>query len=314
MSGLPPRRDVNANDTEFEGYTPTPDGPPANTDYWQFVTTNYFEAMKIPLIAGRAFGPQDGPEAGPVVIVNETLARLYYPNSDPIGRRLRPPFNDNPWFTIIGVVKDVKQGGLEEPTGTELYFHYPQTAGTPLGVPFQMNVVLRTGTDPRTLMSAVRREMSALDASLPLAQMGTMDDVLHASIARPRFLTLLLGVFAAIALALAAVGTYGVMSYSVAERRQEIGIRMALGAQASGVLGMVLAQGVVIAGIGLGLGIAGAYALSRTMASLLYGVDERDLLTFLAAPLVLALVAVIACWIPAWRATRVDPARVLRQE
>jgi putative ABC transport system permease protein len=125
---------------------------------------------------------------------------------------------------------------------------------------------------------------------------------------------MLLGVFAAIALALAAVGTYGVMSYSVAERRQEIGIRMALGAQASGVLGMVLAQGIVIAAIGLGLGIGGAYALSRTMSSLLYGVDARDLLTFLAAPFVLALVAVVACWIPAWRATRVDPAKVLRQE
>ena len=314
MSGQPPRRDVNANDTEFEGYTPTPDGPPANTDYWQFVTSDYFETMRIPLIAGRVFGPQDGPDAGPVVIVNETLARLYYPDTDPIGRRLRPPYNDNPWFTIVGVVGDVKQGGLEASTGTELYFHYPQAAGTPLGVPFQMNIVLRTTPDPSSLMPAVRRAMTELDATLPLAQMGTMDRVLHASIARPRFLTMLLGIFATIALLLAAVGTYGVMSYSVAERRREIGIRMALGARASGVLVMVLAQGVVVAAIGLALGTAGAYGLSRTLGSLLYGVTPRDLLTFLTAPLVLGAVAVVACWIPAWRATRVDPARVLRQE
>jgi putative ABC transport system permease protein len=314
MSGLPPRRDVNANDTEFEGYVPTEDGPAQNTDYWQFVTTDYFETMQIPLVSGRTFGPQDGPEATPVVIINETLARVFYPNTDPVGRRLRPPFGDNPWFTIVGVAKDVKQGGLEENTGTEVYFHYPQAAFLPLGVPFQMNFVLRTTPAPHTLMTGVRREMAALDASLPLAQMSTFDDVLHASVAQPRFLTLLLGIFAAIALALAAVGTYGVMSYSVVERRQEIGIRMALGAQAGGVLRMVLGQGVLVAGIGLALGIAGSFAMSRMLSSLLFGVSARDLVTFMFAPAVLAVVALLACYLPAWRATRVDPVRVLRQE
>ncbi|MGH7573834.1 MAG: ABC transporter permease [Longimicrobiales bacterium] len=314
MSGLPPRREVNANDTEFEGYTPTEDGPRNNTDYWQFVTTNYFETMRIPLLAGRVFGPQDGAEAGPVVIVNETLAKLYYPDSDPIGRRLRPPFGDNPWYAIIGVVKDVKQGGLQERTGTEVYFHYPQMPGVPVFAPQTMNVVLRTGTTPALLAPVVRREMAALEESLPLANMRGMDRVLHASIAQPRFLTQLLGSFAAIALTLAAIGTYGLMSYSVAERRQEIGIRMALGADAGGVLTMVLTQGAAIAGLGLALGIAGAFAASRTLASLLYGVGARDLTTFLLAPAVLAAVALVACWVPAWRATRVDPARVLRQE
>jgi putative ABC transport system permease protein len=313
MSGLPPRRDVNANDTQFEGITPTPDGPAQNTDYWQFVTTNYLETMKIPVVAGRGFEAADGPGSGPYVLVNETLVRVFYPGVDPIGRRIRPPFGDNPWFTIIGVIKDVKQGGLSENTGTEVYFHYPQTP-LALGKPRQMNVVVRTAGPPAALMPAVRREMAALDASLPLAEMNTMDGVLHASIAQPRFLTLLLGIFAAIALSLAAVGTYGVMSYSVAERRQEIGIRMALGAEASGVLKMVLGQGVLIAGIGLTLGIAGAFATSRLLSTLLFGVGTRDLVTFFFAPSVLALVALFACWIPAYRATHVDPARVLRQE
>jgi predicted permease len=314
MSGLPPRRNVNANDTEFEGITPTAEGPAPNTDYWQFVTTDYFDTMKIPLVAGRAFGVQDGPEAGPVVMINETLARVFYPDTDPVGRRLRPPFGDNPWYTIIGIVKDVKQGGLEENTGTEVYFHYPQTVATPLGVPRQMNLVLRAMLPPQTLMPSVRREMAALDATLPLAEMNTMDGVLHASVAQPRFLTLLLGIFAAVALALAAVGTYGVMSYSVAERRQEIGIRMALGAEAGGVMRMMLGQGFVVAGLGLALGIAGALALSRVLSTLLFGVSARDLTTFLFAPTVLALVALVACYIPAFRATRVDPAKVLRQE
>jgi putative ABC transport system permease protein len=313
MSGLPPRRDVNANDTQFEGITPTPDGPAMNTDYWQFVTTDYLATMKIPLVAGRGFGPQDGPDATPVVMVNEQLVRVFYPDTDPIGRRLRPPFGENfPWFTIIGVVKDVKQGGLEESTGTEVYFHYPQVAATPLGIPRQMNVVVRAASTTSALMAPVRREISALDVSLPVAEFRTMDHVLHASVAQPRFLTLLLGIFAAIALTLAAVGTYGVMSYSVAERRQEIGIRMALGAEAGGVLRMVLGQGATVAGVGLLLGIASALAVSRLMTTLLFGISARDLATFLIAPAVLAIVAVVACWIPAWRATRVDPVRVLR--
>lgn len=313
MSGLPPLRDVDANDTEFEGIAPTPDGPPQNTDYWQFVTTTYLETMRIPVVAGRGFGAQDGPASGQYVLVNETLARIYYPSADPIGRRIRRPFGDNPWFTIIGVVEDVKQGGLSEDTGTEVYFHYPQVPLT-LGRPRQMNVVVRTAVQPSALVPAVRREMAALDASLPLAELNTMDGVLHASIAQPRFLTMVLGIFATIALALAAVGTYGVMAYSVTERRQEIGIRMALGAEAAGVLKMVLAQGMIIAGIGLALGIAGALATSRLLSTLLFGVSTHDLVAFLLAPTLLAGVALLACWIPAFRATRVDPARVLRQE
>jgi putative ABC transport system permease protein len=313
MSGLPPRRDVNANDTEFEGLTPTPDGPAFNTDYWQFVTRDYLRTMDIPLRDGRLFTYAD--EGGaPVILINERLAEVFYPDMNPIGRRLRPPGDDVPWLTIVGVVKDVKQGGLEEPTGTEIYFLYPQVARQVGFAPRTMNIVLRAAGDPDLLTNAARSEVRSLDPQLPVANMASMKDVLYQSVARPRFITLLLAVFAGVALALAAIGTYGVMAYSVAQRRQEIGIRMALGAQASTVLGMVLGQGLAVAGLGLALGVAGALALTRLMSALLFNVSATDTFAFLTAPLLLALVALTACYIPARRATRVDPAMVLKQE
>jgi len=315
MSGLPPRRDVNANDMEFEGYNFQPGTGMAvpNADYWQFATTDYLATMGIPIVAGRDFNPSDGPESPPVVLINETLARVFYPGQDPLGRRLRPCCGDEvPWFTIVGIVKDVKQGGLEQPTGTEVYFNFAQVRG--LFTPRTMNVVMRVDGDPLTALQAVRREITALDATLPLADPRTMEGVLHMSVSRPRFLTLLLGIFAAVALALAAVGTYGVMSYAVTERNQEIGIRMALGARAGSVLGMVLSQGMIVAVIGLALGIGGALALSRFLSTMLYGIGIRDTIAFITAPLVLGLVATAACTIPALRATRIDPARILRQE
>jgi putative ABC transport system permease protein len=247
-------------------------------------------------------------------VINETLARVFYPDVDPIGRRLRPGFGGPPWFTIVGIAKDVKQGGLDESTGTEMYIHMPQ-AGAALGfVPRQMNVVVRTAGDPMLLAGAARAAVAGHDPSLPVSELRPMDEVLSTSVARPRFLALLLFTFAAVALTLAAVGTYGVMAYSVAERRQEIGIRMALGAQGPMVLRMVLAQGAAVAGVGALIGVGGAYALTQYMQSLLFGISPTDVMTFLAAPAMLAAVALIACFIPAWRATRVDPVRVLRQE
>ena len=311
MSGLPPRRDVDANDTEFEGLVRTQDGPAHNTDYWQFATRDYLNTMGIALVAGRGFEPAD--EAGaPVVLINERLAEVFYPGENPLGRRVRPPGDDIPWFTIIGVVRDVKQGGVAEETGTELYFFYPQVARAQGFAPRTMNVVVRTAGDPTHLASAVRAEIRGVDPTLPVANLATMNDVLHDAVARPRFLTLLLGIFAVVALALAAIGTYGVMAYSVEERRQEIGIRMALGARASSVLGMVLRQGLTVAAVGLALGVAGAAGLSRLLRSLLYEVSATDAATFVAAPALLAAVALLACLIPARRATRVDPARVLK--
>jgi predicted permease len=313
MNGMPPRRDVNANDTEFEGFTQTPEGPAHNVDYYQFVTRDYLDAMEIPLVAGRGFTGADEAQGAATVLVNERLVRTFYPDIDPIGRRLRPSGDGIPFLTIVGVVKDVKQGGLEEETGTEIYFLFPQVGQ--LGfAPRTMNVVVRTAGDPLALASAVRNEVRQVDASLPVANLTSMEDVLSTSLARPRFLTLLLGIFAAVALALAAIGTYGVMAYSVAERRQEIGIRMALGAQASSVLGMVLRQGVVTAAIGIGIGIVGALALSSMLQSMLFNVGPNDPMAFVTAPLALAMVALLASYIPALRATRVDPARVLKED
>ena len=313
MSGLPPRRDVNANDTEFESYTPGPDDPAENVDYYQFVTRDYLDAMQIPVVAGRGFdGSDEAPDAA-TVLVNQRLARTFFPDRDPIGQRLQPSGDGIPWLTIVGVVQDVKQGGLEEETGTEIYFLYPQVAR--LGfAPRTMNMVVRSAGDPLAIASVVRNEIRQVDASLPVANLTTMEEVLSGSLARPRFLTLLLGVFAGVALALAAIGTYGVMSYSVAERRQEIGIRMALGAQARSVQGMVLRQGFVTAAIGIAIGIVGAYVLSSMLQTMLFNVSTKDPMAFVSAPLALAIVALLACYIPALRATRVDPARVLKEE
>ena len=313
MAGLPPRRDVNANDMQFEGIPQTADGPIQNADYWQFVTLDYLPTMEIPLITGRGFNATDI-GGTPTVLVNEKLVKTFYPNVNPIGRRLRPGFGNPPWFTIVGVVKDVKQGGIDEETGTEVYFLYPQV-GAALGfAPQTMNVVMRASGDPLSLASAARAAVQQTDPTLPVANLASMEDVIYGSMARPRFLTLLLAIFAGVALALAAIGTYGVMAYSVAERRQEIGIRMALGAEAGTVLRMVLLQGFAVAALGLGIGIAGALGLTKFMQTMLFNVSTTDPLAFLSAPAILALVALLACYIPARRATRVDPARVLKQD
>jgi putative ABC transport system permease protein len=314
MSGMPPRRDVNANDTQFEGLEQTEDGPAHNVDYYQNITTDYLATMQIPIRSGRGFEPAD--EGGaPVILVNERLARVFYPDTDPLGRRMRPCCGDDvPWFTIVGVVADVKQGGLDEPTGTEMYFLYPQIGGATGFTPRTMNVVVRTSRPPMTLAADVRGIVREHDAALPIANLSSMDDVLYASVARPRFITLLLAVFAGVALALAAIGTYGVMAYTVAQRRQEIGIRMALGAESASVLRMVLSQGLGIAAVGLVLGVAGAFALTKLLSSLLFNVSATDPAAFLSGPVVLALVATLACLVPAYRATRVHPASVLKQE
>jgi predicted lysophospholipase L1 biosynthesis ABC-type transport system permease subunit len=255
-----------------------------------------------------------------VALVNETLARLFYPGESPIGRRIRSCCGDQvPWLEIVGVVEDVKQAGLDEPAGTELYFHLAQAASTAFVaatgfVPRSLWVVARTAGRPSTLAASAREAVWRLDCSLPLASLRSMDEALAGSTARPRFLTLLLGVFAALALTLAAVGTYGVMSYTVAQRQRELGIRIAIGAERGTVLALVLRQGLVLAGAGLALGIAGAWALTGLLESLLFQVRSRDVGTFVVVPLLLTGVALLACWIPAMRATRVEPVTVLREE
>ncbi len=312
MSGLPPRRNVNANDTEFEGVERTQDGPAHNVDYYQYVTSDYFDVMEIPIVEGRAFNSSDEISELPVAVVNERLVRTFYDGQSPIGRRIRP--SGGPWLEIIGVVRDVKQGGLEEETGTELYFNYVQVGLLAGGGPRSMNVAIRTRGEPTGLASAARAEVLRLDDTLPLANLQSMEANMAGSLARPRFLTLLLGVFAGLALTLAAVGTYGVVSYFVAERNREIGIRMAMGAQPSAVLGLVLRHGGSLAIGGLVVGVLGAYSLSRLMQSLVFEVTTTDFATYALAPGILGAVALVACWLPARRAIRVDPAVVLRDD
>ena len=312
MSGLPPIRRINANTMEFEGIAPTPDGPPSEMDYWQFVMDDYFSTMRIPLVDGRLFSTLDAEGALPVVLVNETAAALYWPDGA-VGRRLRPCCGDSqPWLTVVGVVGDVKQGGMDQETGTELYFFVPQLASAFRNVPRTMNVVLRTSVPPESLAGQVRQVVASLDPSLPLADVQTMATAVSRSMARPRFLTLLLGAFGAIALALAAVGIYGVMSVFVAGRSREMGIRIALGAASGSVMALVLGQGLKIAATGLVVGVAGALAVNRLVGSLLFGIGALDAATYAGVLGLLAVVAALACLVPARRATRVDPMVVLK--
>jgi putative ABC transport system permease protein len=314
MQGLPPFRQVNANDTEFEGYTQVPGGPPSNVDYYQSATAGYFETMGIPIKEGRSFEPSDAVGA-PVMIVNEALVKLHYPKGSAIGRRIRPSFGPNtPWFTVIGVAKDVKQGGLDAKVGTELYLPYeamPRLLGfAPLG----MNMVLKSSRPLEALAPAIRKAVAEMDPALPIVQLRTMEDVVGASVTRQRFLSLLLGIFAIVALTLAAIGTYGILSYMVTERQREIGIRMALGAGSGQVVGLVMRQGLSIAVLGIGLGVLGAMWLSRVTSTLLYGVSPSDPATYATVAGVIALVAVTACLIPTRRATRVDPLEAIRAD
>ncbi len=315
MSGLPPMRPLNANDTQFEGIEQTQNSPPQNVDFYQTVTTTYLETMQIEIVEGRGFTASDDAGGVPVVLVNESLARRFYPGESAIGRRVNPSGigADTPFLEIVGVVADVKQAGLDVPAGTELYFHYTQSSLLG-GVPQTMNFVVATSGDPTSLAAAARNAAASIDRSLPVAGLQPMTDVVGDAVARARFLTTLLAVFAGLALVLAAVGTYGVMSYAVAQRARELGIRMAMGAPAGGVQRMVLGQGLRMAAVGLVIGLAGAWGLTGMLESMLFNIDARDLTTFVAGPILLALVAIVACWIPARRATRVDPVTVLREE
>jgi predicted permease len=319
MSGLPPNRPLNANDTDIDNYTAPPEGPFENIDYYQNVMSNYFETMGIPIVEGRGFQPSDAASSGLVAVVNETLVKTFWKDLNPIGQRLRPSSGqkDPPWFTVIGVAKDVKQGGIDKKTGTEMYFFVDQTAAAPPPfnqAPGTMNLVLRTTLPPATLRTSIEGAVREADPSVPVVRLRDMDAVFDESIRRPRLLAQLLGGFAGLALLLAAIGTYGVLSYMVAERRREIGIRMALGADQSSVLGQVMKQGLTLTTIGIVIGLAGAFGLNRLIASLLFGVQPTDTVTIVAVVATITLVATVACLLPAWRASRVDPNIVLRDD
>ena len=320
MTGLPPRRALDANDTDFEHIpnAPGPNAPPTgfpveNVDYWQTVSRQYIETMRIPVVRGRGFVPGDvtGP---PVALVNEALAARFFKDLEALGARVRPPFPVNlPWMTIVGIVKDVKQGGVEEPAGPEIYFLFEQAPRVTTFAPNDLNVVIRTARPIEELSPQILQTVRALDPALPIVKLRTMDDVFGESVSRPRFLTMLLAIFGALALVLAAIGTYGVLSYLVSQRSQEIGIRMALGAARTDMLMLILRQGLMLAGVGLMLGVGGAIAAGRLMRTLLFNVSPIDPPTLGAAATGMIVVALLACLVPAWRATRVDPLTTLRQ-
>ena len=312
MSGLPPNRPPLKWDTRVADVTVPPLGPFQVVDYYQYVMPDYFETMGIPIVRGRSFQPGDATSSGFVAIVNEKFAERFWKGRDPIGQRVKPGSNDQlPWFTVVGVAKDVKQLGVDQETGTELYWSVPQVAVAQGSVPLN-HVVLRTTLPAAALSQTVARVIHEMDPAVPVKRFRDMETVVAESIQRPRFLAQLLGLFAGLALVLAAVGTYGVLSSLVAERRHEISIRMALGADRSSVLVHVMREGLLLTAIGVVVGLAGAFGLSRLIASLLFGVTPTDGPTVAFVTATMIIVAAVACVLPAWRASRLDPNAVLR--
>jgi putative ABC transport system permease protein len=293
---------------DIEGRPPLPPGQDLVGDV-RVVDGGYFHTMGIPLLQGRTFTERELTEETHVVMINETMARDYFPGEDPIGKRVTIHMKDeNVPSEIIGVVRDARYVGLDTPVRAMTYWPYPELVYS------GMTLVIRTEGEPLALAESVRREVLALDKDQPVADVRTMESWVSDSVSRARFSTMLLGIFAGVALLLSAVGIFGVMSYAVSERTHEIGVRMALGAQTSDVLALVVKQGMMLALVGVGLGLGAAFALTRVLSSLLFGVSATDPATFALLSVVLASVALLACYLPARRAAKVDPMIALRYE
>ena len=272
------------------------------------VSRDYFRAMAIPLISGRYFTERDSTDTQQVVLINQAFARRLYPNEDPIGRRLSFGCKDEFCRTIIGVVGDVRQQSLTEEIAPQIYLPYLQRPNN------RMTLVVRTTSDPLSLASAVRSQINAVDPDQPISEIKTLDQHLADSVSQGRSMMLLFGTFASLALVLAILGIFGVMSFTVTQRTHEIGIRMALGASTGDVIRIIVGRGMAMALIGVGIGLIAAYFLTRLMENMLYGVTATDPMIFALIPLLIACVAFMACYIPARRATRVDPMTALRYE
>ena len=323
VSGLPPQREYNGFGTDIENHTPPPEKSEL-VGYYQTVTSGYFEAMSIPIVKGRGFQGTDRTGA-PVAIVNEAFVRTFWNGTDPIGRRVRPRFGDQtPWVTVIGVAKDVKQAGVDQPVGTELYFLldqlprvFPTIPGARLGNSLgdgSMHIMLRSALPAATLQTSIANAVGEADPSLPIIRLRNMEDVFRDSVRRPRMLMQLLTGFAGLALLLAAIGTYGVLSYMVTQQRREIGIRMALGAERVTVLRAVMGHGLKLTCAGLVAGLAAALVLTRLMETLLFEVRPNDPATLAGVAALITAVAAAASLVPAFRATRVDPIVALKDE
>ena len=273
---------------------------------------DYFHTMQIPLRAGRDFGPPDFADHAPLVgIANEAMVSQYFKNEEPVGKRVRWASDPEAhWIQIVGVAGNVKHFGLDLPEAPALYSPYTQIS------PWKrwMTLVARTQSDPAAMAPAVKQQVWKVDPQLPVSRVLTMNEVAASSFAARSFNMLLLAIFAGLALVLAAIGIYGVMSYAVTQRTQEIGIRMALGARTPDVLGLILRSGMTMTMIGVVIGLAGAVALTRVMSTLLFGVTPTDKLTYAVVAAVLIFVALLACYLPARRATKVDPMEALRYE
>jgi len=291
------------------------EGQPAPKDLWSSplvksctVTPNYFRTMRIPLLSGRDVAETDTNQVPPVAVINETMAHRFWPQQDAVGKRFRHNDPQAKWITVVGVVGDVREFGLAEPPIPEAYYPDSQSMAS------ELVLAVRTANDPKAQVPAIRNALLGLDKDLPWYGVQTLSEMVSDSSRERRFVALLLALFAAMALALASVGIYGVVSYSVSQRTREIGIRMAFGAEVRNVLGMVLREGLRLVVAGVAVGLLGAWALSRYLTSILYAVRATDLATYFLAALLLTAVALVACLIPARRATKVDPMVALRYE
>jgi len=299
----------NSTNFTIEGRERTPDIADTEVPV-DAVTEDYFTTMGIPLRSGRLFTPRDDADAPPVVIINENMARHYWPNEDPVGKRFKYGGEQSqaPWVTIVGVVGDMRRTGYDRPVRYETFLSHQQN---PVGA---LTLVVRTTGDPLASVSAVRGEIRALDPEQPVYQIASIEGMLSDMVAQRRFTMALLGTFAGLALALGIIGVYGVTSYLVTQRTREVGLRLALGAPPRELVRMVVRQGMVVASIGLVVGLAGAMLLTRLMASMLFEVSPTDVSTLVAVTTVLALATLVANWLPARRAARVDPLVALRAD
>jgi putative ABC transport system permease protein len=309
VNNLPFSGNENNNSLTIEG-RPVPIPTERPRAFWRSISPGYFQAMSIPLRQGRFFTDSDNAEAPGVSLINETAAQRFWPGEDPVGKRFKQgrPDSKNPWLTIVGVVGGVSHTALGVGAQPEIYTSFSQNPGP------RITLVARTTSDPRNSVANVRREVSALDRDLPASNIKFMDEIISGTVAQPRLYTLLLGIFAALALMLATIGIYGVMAYSVTQRTREIGIRLALGAQSTDVLKMIVKQGMFLALTGITIGLVLSLVTTRVLGSLLYGVSATDPWTFAVISILLAGVTLLACLIPARKATKVDPMIALRYE